>query len=160
MRRYIMNDAKFYYKDNNAPKPNQPNHIGTSIIIKYDDKILLEARCDSDRWAIIGGGLRVDESLISCVIRETFEETGISLSENQIKLYKFYDDPSRIASYPDGNILRVITVVFETELAYYPNLICSTESRKLQFFSKKEIENVEIAETHIPIIQDVLLNIR
>ena len=34
-----MIEAKFYYKNENAPKPNRPNHIGTwqllSIIIKY-----------------------------------------------------------------------------------------------------------------------------
>lgn len=115
-----MKEARFYYNDNLAPKPNKPNHIGTSIIIKYNDKILLEQRCDSNRWAIIGGGLKTNESLEECIIRETFEETGIYLSEDEIRLVKIYDDPSRIASYPDGNVLRVITVVYETELDRLP----------------------------------------
>jgi 8-oxo-dGTP pyrophosphatase MutT (NUDIX family) len=149
-----MKETRFYYKDNSAPKPNKPNHIGTSIIIKYNNMILLEQRCDSNRWAIIGGGLKTNESLVGCIIRETFEETGIYLSEDEIRLVKIYDDPSRIASYPDGNVLRVITVVYETELNYLPELFCSSESREIKFFSKDEIKNIDLAETHIPIIKD------
>ncbi|MBU1093608.1 MAG: NUDIX domain-containing protein [Firmicutes bacterium] len=149
-----MKNAIFYYKDNSAPEPNKPNHIGTSIIIKYNNKILLEHRCDSNRWAIIGGGLKIKESLIDCAIRETLEETGINIAEDEIHFFKIYDDPSRIASYPDGNVLRVITVVYETELDHLPDLVCSSESKKIEFFSKDEIREIEIAETHKPIIED------
>ena len=28
------NVAQFYYRDENAPKPNKPNHIGTAVIIR------------------------------------------------------------------------------------------------------------------------------
>lgn len=149
--------ASFYYKDNSAPEPNKPNHIGTSIIIKYNNKILLEQRSDSNRWAIIGGGLKINESLIDCAIRETLEETGINIAEDKINFFKIYDDPSRITSYPDGNILRVITVVYETKLYHLPDLICSSESKKIEFFSKEEIEEIDIAETHKPIIEEYFM---
>ncbi|MBU1093175.1 MAG: NUDIX domain-containing protein [Firmicutes bacterium] len=152
-----MKETRFYYKDNSAPKPNKPNHIGTSIIIKYNNMILLEQRCDSNRWAIIGGGLKIEESLAACAIRETFEETGINISEDDLVLFKIYDDPSRIASYPDGNVLRVITVVYETELDYLPELFCSSESREIKFFSKDEIKNIDLAETHLHIIKDFFM---
>lgn len=148
--------AQFYYKNENAPKPNKPNHIGTSVIIESDNKILLEHRTDSDTWAVIGGGLKIDESLMECAIREVFEETGIRLSEQDIELYRIYDDPSRIASYPDGNVLRVITVVYKVRLNQCPKVICSEESRELRFFTKEELKELEIAKTHIPIIDDYL----
>lgn len=54
-----MAQAQFFYSNPNAPKTNKPNHIGTSIIIEHEGKILLEHRTDSDTWAIIGGGLKV-----------------------------------------------------------------------------------------------------
>ncbi|MBI9008658.1 MAG: NUDIX domain-containing protein [Tenericutes bacterium] len=152
-----MKETRFYYKDNSAPKPNKPNHIGTSIIIKYNNMILLEQRSDSNRWAIIGGGLKIKESLIDCAIRETLEETGINIAEDEIHFFKIYDDPSRIASYPDGNVLRVITVVYETVLDQLPDLICSSESKKNEFFSIDEIREIEIAETHKPIIEDYFM---
>jgi 8-oxo-dGTP pyrophosphatase MutT (NUDIX family) len=149
-----MKNAKFYYKNVLAPKPNKPNHIGVSVIIQYDHRILLEHRVDSNRWAIIGGGLNIDEDLVSCAIREVFEETGLSLDKNELRFYKIYDDPSRIAHYPDGNILRVITVVYHIKLLKFPILKTSLESKELKFFSKEEIMHIKIAETHIPIIQE------
>ena len=149
----MMKKTEFYYKNVCAPKPNKPNHIGVSVIIQYDHKILLEHRVDSDRWAIIGGGLNIDEDLISCAIREVFEETGLLLDQNQIQFYKIFDDPSRIAHYPDGNVLRVITAVYFINLLDFPVLETSSESKELKFFSKDEIMQVKIAETHIPIIK-------
>jgi len=78
------------------------------------------------------------------------------LSEQDIELYRIYDDPSRIASYPDGNVLRVITVVYKVRLNQCPKVICSEESRELRFFTKEELKELEIAKTHIPIIDDYL----
>lgn len=149
-----MKNTQFYYKNVLAPKPNKPNHIGVSVIIQYDNKILLEHRVDSNRWAIIGGALNIDEDLVSCAIREVYEETGLSLDKNQLRFYKIYDDPSRIAHYPDGNVLRVITVVYYIRLLNCPILITSLESKELKFFSKDEIMHIKIAETHITIIQE------
>lgn len=151
-----MKQAQFFYKNAQAPKPNRPNHIGTSILIEYDHKLLLEHRMDSETWAFIGGGLKTDESLMQCAIRETFEETGMTLPESRITFCKIYDDPSRIASYPDGNVLRVITAVYQIHLEKEPELICSAESKELRFFNTEELKTVKIAETHLPILQDYL----
>ncbi|MFX0547873.1 NUDIX domain-containing protein [Hathewaya histolytica] len=80
-----MGEAKFYYKDNNAPKPNKPIHIGTCSIIRYNGKVLFEKRTDSDRWALIGGGLKINESLEQCIIREVREETGLIISQESLR---------------------------------------------------------------------------
>lgn len=149
-----MKQASFYYKNPDAPKPNRPNHIGATILIHYDGKVLLESRKDSDRWAFIGGGLLLDETLLECAKRETFEETGILLADENITLCKLYDDPSIIISYPDGNIIRNMMAVYETTLKEKPKLVCSEESRELRFFSKEELRSVKIVETHMAILKD------
>ena len=41
-------------------------------------------------------------------------------------------------------------------MAEEPDLICSEESRELRFFSREELKDVRIVETHIPILQDYL----
>lgn len=151
-----MKKAEFFYNDPNAPRPNKPNHLGATILIEYNDMLLLEHRTDSERWAIIGGGLKIDESLLDCAIREVREETAIDIDESMLDLYKLYDDPSIIISYPDGNTIRSITFVYRVKLSEYPNLVCSEESRELCFFTKEELRNVKIVETHIPILQDYL----
>jgi len=149
-----MKQAKFYFQNPNAPKPNKPNHIGATIMINYDGKVLLESRKDSDRWAFIGGGLLINETLLECAKRETFEETGIVLLDEDIEFCKMYDDPSIIISYPDGNIIRNMMAVYKTTLKESPDLVCSEESRELRFFSKEELKSVNLVETHIPILED------
>ncbi len=150
-----MTQARFYYKDKNAPQP-KGNRIGTCILIEYDGKLLLEHRKDSDMWAVIGGGLKLNERLVDGVIRETFEETGIRLWEEEVTLYGIYDDPSRIASYPDGNVWRIITVVYHVRIAELPEMICSEESRELRFWGREELSGVKVAATHLPILEDYM----
>ncbi len=152
-----MRKATFYYKQLNAPVPNKPNHIGSTILIKYDDKVLLESRKDSDRWAFIGGGLFLNETLLECVKRETLEETGIILSVEDIKFCKLYDDPSIIIAYPDGNVIRSIMALYTTTLKKMPDLKCSEESTELKFFSKEELKEIKIVETHTPILADYFM---
>lgn len=151
-----MKQAKFYYKNVSAPKPNRPNHIGVSIIIDYNNQILLEHRVDSERWAIIGGGLQVDENLKSCAIREVFEETGQKLNKKDLQFYNIYDDPSRIAHYPEGNVLRVFTVVYITKLLNYPVLKTSLESRSWNFFQKMKLWILKLLRHIFPLFKNII----
>ena len=144
-----MGQATFYYKNSNAPKPNKPNHIGATILINYDGKVLLESRKDSERWAFIGGGLFLNETLLECVKRETFEETGIILSDEDIEFCKLYDDPSIIIAYPDGNIIRSMMALYEVTLKKMPDLRCSEESVELRFFSKEEFCEPQVSGSSI-----------
>lgn len=157
MEMIAMTKATFYYKQLNAPVPNKPNHIGSTILIKYDGKVLLESRKDSDRWAFIGGGLFLNETLLECVKRETLEETGIILSDEDIKFCKLYDDPSIIIAYPDGNVIRSIMALYTTTLKKMPDLKCSEESTELKFFSREELKEIKIVETHTPILADYFM---
>ena len=150
-----MNTA-FYYQNPNAPGPNRPNHLGVVVLLRFRGKVLLEHRTDSEVWAFIGGALELDETLKAGAVREVKEETGISLQEDDLVLFGLYDDPSRIIAYPDGSVLRSVSVAYETELHTEPMLVCSDESRELCFFGPDELRKVTIAATHIPILQDVL----
>ena len=150
-----MTQARFYYKDKNAPQPNG-NRIGTCVLLEYDGELLLEHRTDSDTWAVIGGGLKVGEKLTEGAIREVFEETGLLIKEEQLEFYNIYDDPSRIASYPDGNVWRILTVVYRARLKELPEMVCSGESRELRFFSMEELREVKVAATHIPLVEEYL----
>lgn len=141
-----MKQAQFFYKDPYAPKPNKENLIGTTILIEYNNMLLLEHRVDSQRWAIIGGSLKEDESLVQCAKRETKEETGIDMNEEKMEWYKIYDDPSIIISYPNGNIFRSIMVVYRIRLTESPELICSEESKELRFLTKEELRKVRIVD--------------
>ena len=147
--------AKFYYQDKNAPKPNKPNHIGMTAILTKGEKILFERRSDCARWSLIGGGLKVDETLKECFSREVEEETGIRLQAPDT--YVVYDDPTRIVQYPDGNVLRIITAVFIKDIEVEEKALkVSQESIELRFFNFDEIRALDIVETHRHIVEDYL----
>ena len=152
----MSKQARFFYQDENAPKPNRPNSVGTVVLIEHDGKLLLEHRSDSDVWAIIGGGLGTQETLAEGAVREVLEETGIQVDPEALIFFGIYDNPSRIASYPDGNIFRILTIVYRLRLSEMPVLRCSSESRELRFFSVEELVDVAIARTHVPILKDYL----
>lgn len=146
-----MGEARFFYKDLDAPTPNQPMSVGVVALIECNNKLLMERRSDSSRWAIIGGAIKKDESLIDGLFREIYEETGLKISKYE--LYGTFSDPSRIIAFPDGNIKRIITMAYKVEVGPHKNLICSDESLELKFIDKSEFDNIKIAETHLPIIE-------
>ena len=155
----MANQARFFYQDENAPKPNRPNSVGTVVLIECDGKLLFEHRTDSEVWAIIGGGLGTQEALAEGAAREVWEETGIQVDPKDLTFFGIYDDPSRIASYPDGNIFRILTIAYRLRLSEIPVLRCSNESRELRFFSGKALADIAIARTHVPILKDYLASI-
>jgi len=145
-----MSKAKFYYQNPDAPEPNQPRHMGVSVFIEKDDKLLLECRSDSGRWCMIGGALEMTESVQDAVLREVKEETGLDVMG--YRLFGIFSDPSRIIEYPDGNIIRSITVAFRAEIDPNQEMQISDESLELRYFSKAELRTLDIVETHRHIV--------
>ena len=139
--------GRYYLNDPNAPKPNSPTHIGTNVYPQWDGKLLLEQRWDCGQWGLVGGRLKNGESYARGIAREVREETGIFLPENAFRQLRVVDD-DRIAAYQDGTVWRMIIVLFEAELSKEPNLTGSKESSRLCFFSPKDLEEIEIVETH------------
>ncbi len=147
--------AKFYYQNPKAPKPNKPNHIGITAILVNNGKILFERRSDCARWSLIGGGLEADETLRECFSREIKEEIGLELQVPN--RFIIYDDPTRIVQYPDGNVLRIITALFVKNIDIDEDgLKVSQESLELKFFNLDEIKTLDIVETHRHIVNDYI----
>jgi 8-oxo-dGTP pyrophosphatase MutT (NUDIX family) len=58
----------------------------TRILIKAEDKVLVvKSWLGTGKWSLPGGGLHRGEDPITGVIRETREETGLTLSPEVIK---------------------------------------------------------------------------
>lgn len=153
-----MSIVKFYRGDPNAPKTTQRAHLGANAIITCKGKLLLEKRRDSDLWGLVGGGVKNYETEEQALIREIYEELGLRISKDRLKKLGVYGEPGRIAAYCDGSIWRMVIVVFGLELEEEPQMTISAESRDLRFFSKEELQNIEIVVTHSDIVEDWFLN--
>lgn len=145
----------FYRGHPNPPKTTMPARLGANAIITCKGKLLLEKRRDSDVWGLVGGGVKKYETEKQAIAREVYEELGIRIPQEKFKKLKVYGEPGRIAAYQDGSIWRMVIVVFGLELEEEPQMVISHESRDLRFFSKEELENIEVVITHSDIVEEL-----
>lgn len=150
-----MSIVKFYRGDPaNTPKTTQGAHLGANAIITCNGKLLLEKRRDSDIWGLVGGGVKNYEEPIDAMAREVYEELGIRVPKDKFRKLAVYGEPGRVAAYCDGSVWRMVIVVFALELEQEPKMTISAESRDLRFFSREELEQIEIVITHSDIVED------
>jgi len=69
---------------------NKQPRLGTGIIIKKDNKVLLKKRTakqGAGTWCFPGGWVEFKETLEQCAIRETREEAGIEITNIKLGPY-------------------------------------------------------------------------
>ena len=148
----------FYRGHPNPPKTTQGAHLGANAIITCKGKLLLEKRSDCDIWSLVGGGVKKTETELQAITREIREELGLRIAPDRFKKLGVYGEPGRIAAYQDGSIWRMVVVVFGLELEEEPQLSISKESKELRFFTKEELQEIEIVVTHSDIVEDWFTN--
>ena len=150
-----MPGVTFYRGDpDNTPKTTQRARLGANAIITCKDKLLLERRRDSDTWGLVGGGVKKTETELQAIVREIYEELGLRIPKDQFKKLAVYGEPGRVAAYQDGSIWRMIIVVFDLDLEEFPNMTISAESKELRFFTREELQDIQIVITHSDIVED------
>lgn len=82
------------------------------------------------------------------------EETGVEITTFQ--MFDIFSDPSRIVAYPDGNVLRIVTVAYIVNVPNNISLVCSEESLQLKFVLISDLSLYDIVETHSHIIESYL----
>ena len=148
----------FYRGHPNPPKTTMPARLGANAIITCKGKLLLEKRRDSDVWGLVGGGVKKYETELQAMVREVHEELEVRIPKEQFHKLKVYGEPGRIAAYQDGSIWRMVIVVYGLELDEEPEMVISHESKDLRFFSKEELQNIEIVITHSDIVEEQFMN--
>ena len=149
----------FYNCDpKDAPKTTMPAHLGANAIITCQGKLLLEKRRDSDIWGMPGGGCKKWETGRDAIAREIYEELGLRIPKDRFEKLAIYDNPGRIAAYRDGSIWRMVIVVYGLDFAQEPVMRISSESKDLRFFTREEVQEIEIAITHRDIVDDLFVN--
>lgn len=154
-----MSIVTFYNCDpKDAPRTTMPAHLGANAIITCQGKLLLEKRRDSDIWGLVGGGCKKTETGREAIAREVYEELGLRIPKDKFEKLAVYDNPGRIAAYRDGSIWRMVIVVYALDFDQEPAMRISAESKDLRFFSKEELQNIEIAITHADIVKEQFLD--
>jgi 8-oxo-dGTP pyrophosphatase MutT (NUDIX family) len=143
--------TRFYYRDPAAPDPNRPRSLSVIALIERDGSVLLERRADAPVWGAIAGLVEDTETLVEALRREVREETALNVSGYE--LFGTFSDPTRIVSYPDGNVYRVTSVVYRVEVESFEPLRASAESEELRFVPKGDVLGLDLAATQRHVLE-------
>ncbi len=142
-----------FYRNPDAPAPNNPRRIGVVAFIHRDEALLMERRADFGTWGVPGGALDEDETVEEGIAREVHEETG--LVTVSARLAGVFSDPTRIVEYQDGNVYRLLTLAFEVDVeAGEPRI--SDESLELRFVPFGEVRELDIGPALVPVLDAFL----
>ena len=123
---------------------NQPLiMVGATAIIKDSSgNILLQKRSDSGKWGTIGGAMELGESFAETAKREVEEETGIIVTDQQMKTVLSGND--MFHTYPNGDQVFLVTAVFEVTGWQGIPRVNDHESLELSYFDlRKELPDIE-----------------
>lgn len=132
---------------------------GAAIIIRNESgQILLQERTDRNMWGLPGGCQDLGEDLRVTAIREAYEETGIKLNPNKIKLIDTLSGETRKNSYLNGDIVYNNTSLYLADVSIKDasNLKGDSETKKLKFFNPeavpKNIMDVDLINSYLKYI--------
>lgn len=129
----------------------------TCGILSQSGKILLQKRADKGTWGLPGGAIELGESSVEALVREFYEETGITVRVHKLlNVYTKYSD-----SYPNGDEAQVVTILYlvKPENTVFNNSFVSDETLDLDFFDASDIKNIAIVnQQHRDMIVDFFEN--
>ena len=99
-----------YWHDPDAPKPTSRKPSASVIVRNSAGDLLLLRRPDSGRWTIPTGGLKKNETLTQCAIRECREETGLDIEITS--LVGVFSDPGHVIAYVGGEVRQPVNACF------------------------------------------------
>ncbi|HMI28313.1 MAG TPA: NUDIX domain-containing protein [Gaiellaceae bacterium] len=149
-----MRATRFYDCDPDAPEPNRPRAFSVYALIERDEQILLERRVDAPLWSLIAGRVEGDETLTEGLIREVREETGLHV--RKYEFFGHFSDPSRIVSYPDGNVFVIVSFAYRVTVESFDGLRPSAESEELRFFPKADLRQLDLPATQRAVVEHYL----
>ena len=84
------------------------------VVADTQGRVLLELRADFNLWGLPGGVPDEREDIVACAVRETFEETGLRISD--LVPFGFASGPeTEVWTYPNGHVCQYFSMMFTTQ---------------------------------------------
>ncbi|MFC4426028.1 NUDIX domain-containing protein [Deinococcus navajonensis] len=90
--------------------------VGAGVAVVAGGQVLLVRRRDNGLWDIPGGAVMAGEVVEVAACRELQEETGLVLAVQAVKLLGVFSGPQHRHTYPDGNTVDWVTVLYGAQL--------------------------------------------
>ncbi len=129
-----------HFNDPNAPKPNSIVVAVTAFVV-HEGRLLLIQRTDNGLWALPGGAQDFGESIAETAVRETIEETGVTVEVTDV--VGIYTNPAHVIEYSDGEVRQQFSICFRAEyVSGEPTT--SEESSDVRWVSRDKLESLDV----------------
>ncbi|AXI79806.1 NUDIX domain-containing protein [Peterkaempfera bronchialis] len=128
-----------YEDDPEAPEPNSLVPAASAVVVDELGRILLQRRTDNGMWALPGGAMNLGESLAECAIRETLEETGLTVEITGI--VGTYTNPGHVFAYDDGEVRQEFSICLLAR-PVSGTITVSEESHEVRWFAPAEVDGL------------------
>jgi ADP-ribose pyrophosphatase YjhB (NUDIX family) len=123
-----------------------------AVVFDEDGRLLLIRRRDNQRWALPAGTMELDESIYDCLVREVWEETGLTVQE--ATLFAVWSDPARTSIVTHyGDPYHVVVFVFKVNKWVGEVVRQTDETVDAGFFSLDEMP--EMASHYHETLEDL-----
>jgi ADP-ribose pyrophosphatase YjhB (NUDIX family) len=130
-----------YWADPAAPKPTSRKPSASVIVRNGSGDVLLLHRPDSGRWTIPTGGLKKNETLTQCAVRECREETGLDIEVTS--LVGVFSDPRHVIAFADGEVRQPVNACFSARVIG-GGLTTSDEASEVAWVPTAELSDYDI----------------
>lgn len=129
-----------HFNDPAAPKPNSIVVAVTAFVV-HNGRLLLIRRTDNGLWALPGGAQDFGESIAETVVRETVEETGVTVEVTG--MVGIYTNPAHVIEYSNGEVRQQFSICFRADyVSGEPTT--SDESSEVRWVSRDELDLLDI----------------
>lgn len=130
-----------YWHDPAAPKPTSRKPSASVIVRNSAGDLLLLRRADTGRWTIPTGGLKKNETLTACAVRECHEETGLDIEVTA--LAGVFSDPGHVIAYAGGEVRQPVNACF-TARVIGGELTTTKEAIEVAWVPQAALDDYEI----------------
>jgi len=130
-----------YFDDPEAPRANSVKPSAAAFVVKHGT-VLMTCRSDNGNWTMPGGAHDPGESLTQTAVRETLEETGITVRPSGV--VGIFTDPRHVIHYTSNDEVRQeFTVVYRADYVG-GEATTSSETTQVEWFPLEQIADLQM----------------
>lgn len=114
-----------------------------AVVVDEQGRVLLGRRADNGRWSVIGGIVDPGEEPADAVVRECYEETGVTVHPELLTSVSV----SRMLSYPNGDQAQYLELTFRCRPVAGEARVNDDESLEVGWFAPDALP--DLGESHL-----------